>query len=76
LKPKCTTAIVREITSDLNDQVRDQVRTLANKDAFHQSRRERKKVEMWFAHMKRIVKLHRLPIRDLTGVKDEVLLTA
>jgi hypothetical protein len=37
--------------------VRDQVRALVNTDAFHQSRRERKKVEMRFAHMKRILKL-------------------
>ena len=76
LKPKCTTAIVRKITRDLNEQARDQVRTLANTDAFHQSRRERKKVEMRFAHMKRILKLDRLRLRGLTGVKDEVLLTA
>src|SRR6185312_15088641 len=76
LKPKCTTAIVRKITRDLNEQVRDQVRTLANTDAFHQSRRERKKVEMRFAHMKRILKLDRLRLRGLSGAKDEVLLTA
>jgi transposase len=76
LKPKCTTAIVRKVTRDLNEQVRDQVRTLANTDAFHQSRRERKKVEMRFAHMKRILKLDRLRLRGLSGVKDEVLLTA
>ena len=76
LKPKCTTAIVRKITRDLNEQVRDQVRALANTDAFHQSRRERKKVEMRFAHMKRILKLDRLRLRGLSGVKDEVLLTA
>jgi transposase len=76
LKPKCTTAIVRKITRDLNEEVRDQVRALANTDAFHQSRRERKKVEMRFAHMKRILKLDRLRLRGLSGVKDEVLLTA
>ena len=76
LKPKCTTAIVRKITRDLNEEVRDQVRALANTDAFHQSRRERKKVEMRFAHMKRILKLDRLRLRGLCGVKDEVLLTA
>src|ERR1700757_4947698 len=76
LKPKCTTAIVRKITRDLNEQVRDQIRTLANTDAFPQSRRERKKVEMRFAHMKRILKLDRLRLRGLSGVKDEVLLTA
>jgi transposase len=76
LKQKCTTAIVRKITGDLNEEVRDQVRALANTDAFHRSRRERKKVEMRFAHMKRILKLDRLRLRGLSGVKDEVLLTA
>ena len=35
LKPKCTTAIVRKITRDLNEEVRDQVRALVNTDAFH-----------------------------------------
>jgi hypothetical protein len=39
-------------------------------------RRERKKVEMRFAHMKRILKLDRLRLRGLNGVRDEVLLTA
>ena len=76
MKPKCTTAIVRKITRDLNEEVRDQVRALVNTDAFHQSRRERKKVEMQFAHMKRIFKLDRLRPRGLSGAKDEVLLTA
>ena len=76
LKPKCTTAIVRKITRDHNEEVRDQVRALVNTDAFHQSRRERKKVEMRFAHMKRILKLDRLRLRGLSGVKDEALLTA
>jgi hypothetical protein len=40
------------------------------------SRRERKKVEMRFARMKRIFKLDRLRLRGLSGAKDEVLLTA
>jgi transposase len=76
LKPRCTTAIVRKITRDLDEEVRDRVRALASTDAFHQSRRERKKVEMRFAHMKRILKLDRLRLRGLSGAKDEVLLTA
>ena len=76
LKPKCTTAIVRKITRDLNEDVRDRVRALANTEAFQQSRRERKKVEMRFAHMKRILRLDRLRLRGLNGVRDEVLLTA
>ena len=54
LKPKCTTATGRKITRDLNEDVRDRVRALADTEAFQQSRRERKKVEMRFAHMKRI----------------------
>jgi hypothetical protein len=40
---------------DLNEDVRDRVRALADTEAFQQSCRERKKVEMRFAHMKRIL---------------------
>jgi transposase len=76
LKPKCTTAVVRKITRDLDEDVRDRVRKLANTEAFQQSRRERKKVEMRFAHMKRILRLDRLRLRGLNGARDEVLLTA
>jgi transposase len=76
LKPKCTTAVVRKVTRDLNEDVRDRVRALANTEAFQQSRRERKKVEMRFAHMKRILRLDRLRLRGLSGARDEVLLTA
>jgi transposase len=76
LKPKCTTAPMRKVTRDVNEDVRDRVRALANTEAFQQSSRERKKVEMRFAHMKRILKLDRLRLRGLSGARDEVLLTA
>ena len=76
LKPKCTTAVVRKVTRDLDEDVRDHVRALANTEAFGQSRRERKKVEMRFAHMKRILRLDRFRLRGLSGVRDEVLLAA
>jgi len=76
LKPKCTTAPMRKVTRDVNEDVRDRVRALANTEAFQQSSRERKKVEMRFAHMKRILRLDRLRLRGLGGAKDEVLLTA
>ena len=62
--------------ADINEDVRDSVRALAGTEAFQQSRRERKKVEMRFAHMKRILRLDRLRLRGLSGVRDEVLLTA
>jgi hypothetical protein len=76
LKPQCTTGPVRKVTRDIDEEVRDHVRALANTEAFHQSRRERKKVEMLFAHMKRILKLDRLRLRGLSGARDEVLLVA
>jgi hypothetical protein len=76
LKPKCTTAVVRKVTRDIDEDVRDRVRALASTEAFQQSRRERKKIEMRFAHMKRVFRLDRLRLRGLSGARDEVLLTA
>jgi transposase len=76
LKPRCTTAATRKVSRDIDEDVRDYVRSLEGTEAFAQSRLERKKVEMRFAHMKRIHKLDRLRLRGLTGAKDEVLLTA
>jgi transposase len=76
LKPKCTTAEVRKLTRDRDEDVRDHVRAESTTEAFARSRRERKKVEMAFAHMKRILKLDRLRLRGLEGARDEVLLVA
>jgi Transposase DDE domain len=76
LKPRCTTGIARKVSRDIDEDVRDYVRSLKGTQAFKQSARERKKVEMRLAHMKRIHKLDRFRLRGLSGVKDEVLLTA
>lgn len=43
---------------------------------YRQSRRDRKKVEMLFAHLKRILKLDRLRLRSLSGARDEFLMAA
>lgn len=64
------------MSRDIDEDVRDRVRALANTEAFQISRRERKKVEVKFAHMKGVHKLDRLRLRGLSGAKDEVLLTA
>ena len=72
----CPHTPARQVPRDLHEDARDVARALANTEAFEQSRRERKKVEMRFAHMKRILKLDRLRLRGLSGAKDEVLLTA
>ncbi len=45
-------------------------------DAYVTSRRERKKIEMLFAHLKRILKLDRLRLRGPRGARDEFLLAA
>ena len=77
LKPQCCPkSPSRRIPRDIDEDVRDQVRALAHTKAFEQSRRERKKVEMAFAHLKRILKLDRLRLRGLSGARDEILLAA
>ena len=77
LKPRCSpNTPMRQIPRDLHEDARDVARALAKTEAYEKSRRERKKVEMRFAHMKRIFKLDRLRLRGLSGAKDEVLLTA
>lgn len=77
LKMQCSpNTPMRQIPRDLHEDARDVARALAKTEAFEQSRRERKKVEMRFAHMKRIFRLDRLRLRGLSGAKDEVLLTA
>jgi len=46
-------------------------RDIATTDAYLVSRRQRKKVEMLFAHLKRILKLDRLRLRGPNGARDE-----
>lgn len=72
----CPKAPQRKVPRDIHEATRDRVRALSTTPAFEQSRRERKKVEMAFAHMKRILRLDRLRLRGLTGAKFEVLLAA
>ncbi len=77
LKPQCCpNAPHRRLAPDIDEPIRDYVRALARTPAFRRSRDERKKVEMAFAHMKRIFKLDRLRLRGLNGACDEILLTA
>jgi hypothetical protein len=45
-------------------------------EGFEQSRRERKKIEMRFAHLKRILRLGRLRLRGPRGAQDEFVLAA
>lgn len=40
--------------------------------AYKQSRKDPKKVDMLFAHLKRIVNLDRLRLRGMNGARDEL----
>ena len=51
-------------------------REIATTDEYVVSRRLRKKVEMLFAHLKRILRLDRLRLRGPCGARDEFHLAA
>jgi Transposase DDE domain len=51
-------------------------RDITTTEAYAVSRRQRKKVEMLFAHLKRILRLDRLRPREPTGAREEFLLAA
>jgi hypothetical protein len=77
LKPQCCpNAPVRKVLRSIHEGARDVARDIAKTDAYVTSRRERKKVEMLFAHLKRILKLDRLRLRGPCGARDEFHLAA
>jgi len=77
LKPNCCpNGPARKVTRSIHEDARDVARDIARTDAYVTSRRERKKVEMLFAHLKRILRLDRLRLRGPCGARDEFLLAA
>jgi Transposase DDE domain len=72
----CLNAAARKIPRDLNENARDVARALASTPEYEAARRRRKKVEMLFAHLKRILRVGRLRLRGPCGATDEFLLAA
>ncbi len=72
----CPNTPFRKIARSIYEASRDVARKLVDTPAYQQSRKDRKKVEILFAHMKRILKLDRLRLRGLSGAADEFLLVA
>ncbi|WP_247523011.1 transposase, partial [Bradyrhizobium sp. 145] len=66
----------RKIPRDIHEHARDVARSFAGTEGFELSRRQRKKIEMRFAHLKRILKLGRLRLRGPQGAQDEFVLAA
>ena len=72
----CPKHPARKVLRSIHDGARDMARDIAGTDAYVVSRRERKMVEMLFAHLKRILRLDRLRLRGPLGAGDEFHLAA
>jgi len=72
----CPHTPARKIPRSIYERARDVARSLAGTDAFEQSRHDRKRIEMRFAHLKRILRLGRLRLRGPRGAQDEFVLAA
>jgi transposase len=72
----CPNSTARKVPRSIHERARDMARVIARSWEGRISRRMRKKVEMLFAHLKRILKLDRLRLRGPTGAADEFLLAA
>ncbi|WP_394707414.1 transposase [uncultured Celeribacter sp.] len=72
----CPKAEARYVTREPHEEAREFARACRKTKAYKISRDKRKKVEMLFAHLKRILNLTRLRLRGPNGAKDEFLLAA
>ena len=72
----CPNTATRKLLRSQHEAARDVARDIAKTPAYRTTRRQRKQVEMLFAHMKRILKMDRLRLRGLSGARDEFVLTA
>src|ERR1700726_3038557 len=77
LKPRCCPKMpARKVPRSIHEKARDVARDIAKTETYVTSRRERKKIEMLFAHLKRILRLDRLRLRGPSGAHDEFVLAA
>lgn len=77
LKPQCCPKEpARKVLRSIHENARDRARDITKTDAYVTASCARKKVEMLFAHLKRILRLDRLRLRGPNGAKDEFLMAA
>jgi transposase len=72
----CPKEPVRKVPRSIYEEARDVARAHGKTEAYERSRRDRKKVEMLFAHLKRILRLDRLRLRGPSGAQFEFTLAA
>ena len=66
----CPNIDARAVTREPHEDARDFARSSRKSKAYETSRDKRKKVEMLFAHLKRILNLTRLRLRGPNGARD------
>jgi len=73
----CPNTTFRKIARSVHEGARDVARTInQSEEYFTKSVKQRKKVEMAFAHMKRHLRFDRLRLRGIKSANDEFLLVA
>ncbi len=72
----CPNTPKRKIARSIHKDARDVARRIYRTPEYRRSPSERKKVEMLFAHLKRILKLDKLRLRGPSSAQDEFLLAA
>ena len=72
----CPSTPNRKIARSIYESARQVARDVAKTRPYRQSRKDRKKIEILFAHLKRILNLSRLRLRGMNGARDEFLLAA
>jgi hypothetical protein len=72
----CPNTTHRKIARSIYESSRDVARDIGETTEYLQSRKDRKKVEVLFAHLKRVMNFDRLRLRGITGAHDEFLLAA
>ncbi|MGX0974797.1 hypothetical protein ACSSVY_000493 [Roseovarius sp. MBR-51] len=72
----CPKAEARYVNRETHEEAREFARECRKTKAYKVSRDKRKKVEIPFANLKRILGLNRLRLRGFNGAKDEFPLAA
>lgn len=72
----CPNTPNRKIARSIYESSRNVARAIKTAAQYKQSRKDRKKVEVLFAHLKRIMGFDRLRLRGISGARDEFLMAA
>jgi hypothetical protein len=72
----CPKEPARKVTRSIYEEAREVARACGKTETYAQSRHDRKKIEMLFAHLKRILRLGRLRLRGPSGATFEFTLAA